>query len=257
MLFAEKESNLIEMFQSVDTTSVLLLPEDTCENVFQSVWDKKRWEKWIDSSRKSDPPPDFYNNQECFMMEVMRVDDHGHKNRGKVINPLYEREHMLERELVNSGLLKLLPDDVRIFINANTGLPTEQDHSYAFYAENFQRTIRHHKERIEQYRKNHPAYKLIFFVFDESSEYTQCEKVPEVKRVGMPIYGKSHHWYFDKAFVDEFINDRIDYLIWYSPFKKSESKEKIILPRVCVYDCHRIKQKLISYDPVKMVSLEM
>ena len=30
---------------------------------------------WIDSSSKSDPPPDFHNEKHHIMMEIMRVDD--------------------------------------------------------------------------------------------------------------------------------------------------------------------------------------
>ena len=84
MLFAEKESNLIELFRILKTEEILLLPTvDETEYICQSLLNTRRWEKWIDSSAKDAPPPDFYNDNEQIMMDVMRVDDHGFKKHGE------------------------------------------------------------------------------------------------------------------------------------------------------------------------------
>ena len=96
------------------------------------------------------------------MLEVMRVDDHGFKKKGKIINQSLAREHMVERELREAGILDQFPNLKSIIINADSGLPTEEDHNYCFYYDNFRRTLEHHKSKIGNYRMNHPGYKTIF-----------------------------------------------------------------------------------------------
>ena len=137
MLFAEKESNLIDHFQMLETNEILLLPEsEELENVVSSILNSELWKKWIDSSAKDAPPPDFYSDELGLMMEVMRVDDHGFKKKGKIINPTYEKEHKLENELRQVCFLSNFPN-AQLQVIADSGLPTEQDHNYNYYFENF------------------------------------------------------------------------------------------------------------------------
>lgn len=95
------------------------------------------------------------------MMDVMRVDDHGFQKQGNIINPTLAKEHQLENELRDKGIHNMFPN-ASLTINANLGLPTEEDHNYRFYRDNFARTVSNHIKKIPNYQNNHPGYKLIF-----------------------------------------------------------------------------------------------
>jgi len=259
VLFAEKESNIIGLFQTLEKHEIGLFP-DCAENreICQSVLLTKKWDNWTDSSGKHMLPPDFYNDHEGLMMDVMRVDDHGFTNKGKVINPSLTREHEIERELQESGLLGHFQNLRKLIVNANTGLPTAEDHNYIYYRDNFKRIVENHIKKIVNYKKNHPGYKMIFFVFDESSAYVLMEKVPEQFVVGQMARGEAHLWFADKRFVEIFQNSEIDYLIWFAPYKLIQTRGRApALPVACVFDCNKINYQLTEYDPSHMVSSEV
>lgn len=254
MNYFDDENKAIEHFQEY-TSAIVYLSEDIEETaqVFKKIYNKSEWAEWKDSSKKEAPPPDFYSDKFKLMMEVMRVDDHSRVNdRGQVINPTNIREAKIQREF-RSNLIRHgydpNKDNIELFVNAVSGLPTFEDHNYTFYYEGFARVLNHHKDRIALYRKNHPSYKLIFFVFDESSAYVEAS-VP-IKDLCVRAFekftGEPHLFYRDKRFVDIITSLDIDYLIWYTPFKRLESDEEVpLLPNVAVYDM----KKYIPYDTI-------
>lgn len=142
MLYAEKEANLIKDFQDLGTGSICLFSESAdVEQIVSSILDLDIWKGWIDASSKDNvPPPDFYNDDLGLMMEVMRIDDHGFKKKGKVVNLTYDREHQIERELRDAGILDMFPN-AELVINADSGLPTEQDHNFKYYFDNFRERL--------------------------------------------------------------------------------------------------------------------
>lgn len=259
MLFAEKEINLIDAFRGLSRSEIALIPTNgMVESICLSLQDEARWETWTDSSAKDAPPPDFYSTHEKLMMEVMRVDDHGFKRKGKIVNPTLAREHEIERELRESGALGLFPDSVMLMINEDSGLPTTEDHNYQYYFENFKRTIEHHKSKINKYRDNHPGYKTVFFVHDESTAYAVVKKVPNKIQQGGIVRGMPHFWFFDRRFIDIFKDTSIDYLIWMAPYKLFQTVGRSpLLPTACVFDCHNIDIELMDYDMSHMVSSEV
>lgn len=113
--------------------------------------------------------------------------------------------------------------------------------------------------QIDLYGKNHPGYKTIFLVLDESSAYFEMESIMD----NGVIKGKPHYWFWDNSFVNILKKLNIDYLIWYAPFKYYEvplGEEKSDLPEVCVIDIKNINQNgsyLNSYDISKMKSVEL
>ena len=259
MLFADRESNIIELFRELETEEIGLIPDDIdTMNICRCLMDSNHWENWVDSSGKNMPPPDYYNIQEGLMMEVMRVDDHAFQGNKRIINPTLARERKIERELRESGFLSQFPDSMKIIINADSGLHTNEDHNYQFYFENFKRTIEHHKSKINNYQRNHPGFKTIFFVFDESTAYVLMKKVPKEIKQGQLAKGEAHLWFADKRFIEVFQNSSIDFLIWFSPYKLIQSIGKPpFLPTACVFDCNRIDFDLIDYDISHMVSAEV
>ena len=162
MNYFDNEENILEWFPNTFEQQVLFPIENAeCIELYLSLSDEQRFPDWINSSGKGDPPPDFYNPQINMMMDVMRVDDHGHVvGKGKYINPVNQRESKIQRELRETGFLDMFPNVQSVFVNAVTDLPEKEDHNYQFYVENFKRTLEKHIKSIPLYRKNHPNYKV-------------------------------------------------------------------------------------------------
>lgn len=259
----DNEVNIISHFQFVNTTEVLLLPEsESVEHIFQSVHLDSEWDKWINSSGTNAPPPDFFCTSERLMMDVMRVDDHERiSSKGQVVNPTRVDETLMMRELKERGILEQFPEAQPLVIG-RTDLPTDQDHNYEFYRDSFNRTVRKHIKKIGNYKRNHPDYKVIFFVFDESSMYFEAEHKPLELKEGDITKGRQHYWFFDANFVEAFIGTEIDYLIWYTPYKHcqmldDEGESAPPMPIVTVIDVKNYNYKKVNYAIPQMVSTEV
>lgn len=178
---------------------------------------------------------------------------------GKIVNPTNQRESVIQKQIRKSGLLDSFPNVKNVIVTAVTDLPTDEDHNYKFYYSNFERVLMKHNNQIDLYGKNHPGYKTIFLVLDESSAYFEMESIMD----NGVIKGKPHYWFWDNSFVNILKKLNIDYLIWYAPFKYYEvplGEEKSDLPEVCVIDIKNINQNgsyLNSYDISKMKSVEL
>ena len=260
----DNEIEIIKMFQDVQSSEVLLIPESSeeCEQIFLAIHHKNQWRRWKDTSGKADPPPDFFSDELGLMMDVMRVDDHGHigKNGKSIVNPTLQRESDVTRELKKKGVFETFPNAKPILI-VDTGLPTDEDHNYGFYRDSFVRTIETHKRKIPQYQKNHPGCKTIFFVFDEASPYFEAKNIPTYRRVGEIEQGYPHLWFQDQAFISAIAESQIDYLIWYTPYKhctlSDAAGKQLELPRATVM---KVKGSIIDtmrFSAEKMMSAEL
>lgn len=261
MLYEDKEANLIEDFRlfSKAIPNVLCpMPQsDKVLSIIQSLIDDNSWcNNWIDNSAKNAPPPDFYNDNEKLMLEVMRIDDHAFERKGRILNPTNQKAREVEKELRTKGILDMFPQ-AQLIINAPTNLPSAEDHNYRYYTESFKRIVNKHKANISLYKKNHPGYKIIFFVFDESSMYCKVDEPNKVIKQGEMFEFEKHVWFADKAFVDVFRNTDIDYLIWFAPYKWEKQEEAgVNLPMAYICDCNNIPDKTIEYDPDYMMSAD-
>jgi hypothetical protein len=261
MNYFDDENNIIEHFQEVECSSVFI-PIESEETIysFENVHDKSKWKKWTNSSGKSDPPPDFYCDEFRCMMDVMRVDDHSFEYRkGKFVNPTNSRESEIQAELRKNEMEAIFPN-AKTIVNAITKLPTQEDHNYTFYRNNFVRTVEQHKTKIKQYRNNHQDYKLIFFVIDESSGYIQTSDEPALKSntsSGKSMIGTPHLHFRDEDFITSLIGADIDYLIWFTPNKMISTENNLLdLPKVCIFDIKTMNIETIKYDENLMVSSE-
>lgn len=260
----DNEIEIIDFFQSVQSSEILLLPENDkeVEDICLSVHDDDRWRKWIDSSGKGDPPPDFYCEELKLMMDVMRVDDHGHigKNGKSIVNPTLQRESAVMRDLEKRGVLDMFPG-VPIHLLVDTGLPTDEDHNYEFYRDNFLRTVKSHIGKIKTYQTNHPGFKTIFFIFDESSFYFETISDYKPRHKGEGALGQMHLWFLDKEFIKVFERAEIDYVIWFTPYKRClelGDKEKVVpCPKVVVYNVKEWLGLAREYNAKHMVSSEL
>lgn len=260
----DNEINIISRFQELETTEILLLPVNSkeAERICQLVRDKSEWSKWVDTSAKNALPPDFYCDAEMLMMDVMRIDDHESISKtGQVVNPTRVLETQMMKELRDAGVLDAFPNASPIVIGKTT-LPTEQDHNYNFYKNSFTRTIKKHIGKIKNYKRNHPDYRIIFFVFDEASPYFEVAEEIHETYEGMRCAGKPHLWFLDENYISVFNGSDVDYLIWYTPYKHcrlfaDDSDDNIELPVATVIDIKKNNTQSICYDISKMVSAEV
>lgn len=256
----DKETEIIEFFQTlVSPSEVALFPEnDETEQVFLSIYDEERWKKWTDTSGKNDPPPDFYSDEFGLMMDVMRVDDHGFvSDKGKTVNPTLTREREVMRELQEKGILAQFPG-AKLHLLVDTKLPTEEDHNYRFYRDNFVGTVETHKNKIRKYKENHPKCKVIFFVFDESSAYMETPYKSSNPVQGQLNCGRVHFFFNDSAFIRVIKDSDIDYLVWFAPYKKIDFLGKgLELPKVVVYNIQELPQEQLEYNEDCMMSVEV
>ena len=257
----DKEINIIRDFQWMNNSEIALMTKDLKTiSVLKSIHSKRKWKKWIDSSSKNDLPPDFYNPDLKLMMDVMRVDDHTHIDKnGKIVNLHNKRESELLVEMINKNdSLRIAAEKGNVFIIPRIDLPTDEDHNYNNYKECYNRVINKHIKKIKKYKENHPGYKVIFFVVDESSPYIKCFGEKRARVVGESIYAQPHFWWVDNNMLSCFRDSEVDYLIWMTPYKHFDSKEKVVLPKAIIYNVKKIKyDKLTTYNSSEMESIEL
>jgi len=136
--------------------------------------------------------PDFEDTAASLLLEAMVVDDHprpGKKDKTRA------REGAVLRELREAGL-DVRPD-VSVFAAVSSGLPTDRDHNYRAYVDQFTRTVLNHAGKAEVYRAERPGFDLGFLVFDESTAYFET-----LGAFGPPGMGRPHWWFADSAFAD-------------------------------------------------------
>ena len=266
MIFGEKEIDLIENLQllyEAGVQRIALFPSQNpeLEDIVNKVCNQKEWMKWKDSSDKSAPPPDFYSDDFKLMMDVMRVNDHEQKGKkGKLHNPSKAHEREMFKELEQAGIIARFPR-AKVFLNGDTHLPTYEDHNYKLYLKCFTRVISKHVESIPLYKTNHPAYKVVFFVYDESTAYFELSVTVDKNQQltkGELMEGQPHYFFIDQDFLEVFIDKGIDYLFWYAPYKMFENIiPPIEMPSLCVYDLSKKMVLSKKYDISKMSSVEI
>ena len=262
MNFFDNEDRIIEWLQETVAYKGYSVLQESFEltQFYQSIFEASAWREWHNSAGKGAPPPDYYNTKLGVMMEVIRIDDHGHVGEnGKYINPVNKKESQIQKELRKH----MDCSDAYIFVNARTDLSTLEDHNYSFYKENFVRTVKKHAENISLYKSNHPDFKLAFLVFDESSAYIETDDPMIISQgkiaKGQPIFGRRYHYpVLDNNFMSIFKDYPVDYLIIFAPFKSyfSQSVDQEY-PHVCVVDLSKYNfDNMLNYDAKRLISME-
>lgn len=253
MVYLHNESEILKFFRrDILFKRISYIPyfNTTASRIIRII---KRKKDWINSSGKGDLTPDFYNDKQKIMMEVMRVDDTSKKNKkGKWVNLTRSQEQKLLKKYNIENIKN--DNDLTVVLDVNTQLDSKQDHNYLFYKKNFLAVVDKHKQHIENYRKNHPGYKLIFFICDESNEYFSNKRKKNSKYG--EIFTYFHNRYKDKEFVECIKSLDIDYLVWYTPNKyymNTGLKIKRKNPCVAVFNIKKIK----SYSTLLYTDEEM
>ncbi len=251
--FFDKESNIIEYFQT--TCHGIIFNSIKSIFIVNKVLKSCHWKNWVDNSKKSDPPPDFYSDKYKLMMEVMRVDDHTKKLKsGKLYNATNVAESKIYSELKSKGIEDGVNGN-KVIVISHSNLPTEEDHNYKFYISSFKRVLEKHNSQIPLYKKNHPKHKCVFLIIDESCAYAQAnntEELPSEIITGAPYRAEIHKHFFDEEFINVLKEIKADYVIWFSPYKHYivSGPVPLNLPNTAVYDMKKIRKvKSIHYPP--------
>lgn len=252
------ESNVLEWVSELGPTQCLIVSDyegsdnytDTI-NVLETILKKGAFDRWKDNSA-SNLPPDFINEEDGLMMEIMRFDDHSPNGKK---NPNLARQRQMSKEL--EPLMHLFPNVKHVITNAVTDLPTEEDHNYRFYCDGFKRTVTKHSAKISSYRKNHPGKKLVFLVADESSGVYFERVLGMQKNAGRP-----HLPFFDNRLLKTFEKEDIDYLLLFCPFNYCECIDGALeLPKLVIFDVKHMNSgsmlQHIDYDEEMMTSNEL
>lgn len=255
---ADSEESILENFR---TEHVHILSRDKNEyeelrDALSLIMDDEKWSRWKHNYGKADPPPDFVSEELGCMMEVMSIDDHAFQDDGKIIN----KTRAAESEMY--GVLKSpfnFDGDFQLTVIRSSGLPYYEDHNYVRYVSNARRVIDKHKEKITLYRNNHPGCsRLIFFIFDQSTPYLWTHYTKRDRAPGDVTVGKIHRYFHDRNILDCFNDKRIDYIIWYAPYKvyvPQGGKEVQYCPAVIMSGKNHCVG--FKYPKSKMMSAEM
>ena len=202
------------------------------------------YKSWINTSSKSDIPPDFHNDRHHIMMDIMRVDDSASGKHGP---NSFERTHKYLKKNIGKDYKKKMGGSSLYFIPN-----TMDDSQYNFkgYVRNFERILMDHSDKVSNYHQNYPKCKTcILFVFDESNAYYQ-DMGNERKLI--------HLCFCDKKFLDVVKQCKSDYVAWFAFYKTvlDNNGKEIKMPLVCIYDVKHIKKAGIEYDYNKMIKVK-
>ena len=193
--------------------------------------------------------PDFEDPGASLLLEAMVVDDHprpGKKDKTRA------REGSVLRELKEVGLN--VHADVKVFASVSSGLPTDQDHNYRAYVDQFTRTVLNHANKAEAYRAERSGYDLGFLVFDDSTAYFES-----LGAFGPPGMGRPHWWFADSAFADAIMHSSADCVIWLTPYKSMREADngEFQLPTMTIIDVALLsREEHFIYDARRVVSSE-
>ncbi len=222
----DKESeifNAIQLSLNNEDKICLLTESDTEKSVLQSL---SNIDNWIDNSANTNYPPDYYNNNDGYMMDFMRTNDYEkRKKSGKVKNEVATQENLMLKELKNSGILEQFPNVENVFLLPNIIIKP----SLTLYRNNIKSVIMEHNRQVSTYRNNHPGLKIIFCVCD-LSEHVHKMRPDNCKEIF--IYNPC----FDKEVIKTIKSLDIEFLIWFRPFLDSD----IDSPKIVIIDIKKL-----------------
>lgn len=196
------------------------------------------------------------------MMDVMRIDDTTYKNKkGKLVDLTRQKEEKLLKEYLGKNY-RNERNDISCFVVASSGLPTNEDHNFESYYKNFERVFKEHEKKLDLYKSNHPGFNTLFFICDESTAYVEAfntEDVSKERHQGDPTLCRPHIFCLDKKFVKIIKESKVDYVIWYAPWKLLQDAGLGIcpLPKGAIFDVKNLTdKKLVEYNHDMMISAE-
>ena len=256
------EENIINIFRIMCPRVYKFCPDNKSpfvKRLNNTIVNEARWSQWVNNSGNTNKPPDYYNDREKLMMEVMRVDHYMFMDKkGKPHNKNAENIAKVVKELINDGKESFLENN--LIIGAVETEDHESEYNYKQYLESFKRVLKHHIDMIPNYRANYPGYKLIFMIFDESSSYGIARDQSELSNGHFkPKMFDDHVYHFpcmDEKFFSVIRDIDVDQIIWLAPFKSITTNVGPMPDcQLMIIDPH-IEIETIEYDPEQVICLE-
>ena len=240
----DEESVILERFRMISSFRIKFLGRFFhCLSVERLIKSPLFSKSWVDSSSKSDPPPDFHNDKHHTMMEFMRIDDSTEEIDGRKVNNSFAHERLYMKKHAGYDYKKKLSTCELFFLSDTSN---DAEFNFKGYVKNFERVLLNHSEKADSYHLNYPKCKtLVLFVCDESNAYYEASR--DTKRL--------HLCFYDKKFIEIIKECKADYVVWFTLYKsvsKGNGKE-MKLPLACIYDVKHIKEKGYDYDHNIMV----
>lgn len=239
----KNEQDIVDLASDVDDSAVCFYPAES-----------ELAHKFLASLRNGDldqrERPDFEDLTSSLLVEAMAVDDHPRPCKK---DKTRAREGAVLREIEELGL-NVLPD-VTVTVSVSSGLPTDQDHNYGAYVEQFTRTVSDHARKVNAYRKERPGFDLGFLIFDEATAYFET-----LGTFGRPGTDRPHLWFADSAFVEVIKQSGVDCFVWVTPYKRLQTAAagEIPLPTLTLIDVALLAQaESHVYGAQRMVSAEV
>lgn len=193
--------------------------------------------------------PDFEDLSASLLLEAMLVDDHPRPSKK---DKTRAREGAILREIKELGLA--VHSDATVVAAVSSGLPTDQDHNYRAYVDQFTRTVSDHARKVDAYRAERPGFDLGFLVLDEATAYFES-----LGAFGRPGTDRPHCWFADSAFTDVMVQSGVDCFIWLTPYKALHTLDvgEIPLPTITIIDVALLaKAEPYVYIAQRMTSAE-
>ncbi|POH66092.1 hypothetical protein C3B60_09725 [Cryobacterium zongtaii] len=137
----------------------------------------------------------------------------------------------------------------------SSGLPTNQDHNYRAYVDQFTRTVSDHARKVDTYRHQRPGFELGFLVFDEATAYLET-----LGAFGPSGRGRPHYSFADSVFIDVIVRSGVDCFVWLTPYKRLHTLDvgEFPLPLITIIDLTPLKhEEPHVYSPQRMLSAEV
>ncbi len=239
----KNEQDIVDLASDVDDSAVCFYPAES-----------GLAHKFLASLRSGDldqrERPDFEDLTSSILLEAMAVDDHprpGKKDKTRA------RESAVLREINELGLK--VHKNATVIASVSSGLPTDQDHTYRAYVEQFTRTVADHSRKTDAYRAERPGFDLGFLIFDEATAYFET-----LGAFGRPGTDRPHLWFADSAFVEVMRQSGVACFAWVTPYKRLQTADagEIPLPTLTLIDVALLAQvEPHVYSAQRMVSAEV
>ena len=194
-------------------------------------------------------PPDCYSNKHNLMFDVMRIND---SEVSKHKNPIKERE----RKIINELKQRYGIDEKNIIVDSQLpGKGYDKEHKIDYYLKQYKRVVENHINKIPTWEKEHPSItRKGLLICDETELFF------EGKAIKLPLIDKwmflsrkngvIHKPWADKKMMEIIFNSKLDFVIWYFPYKPYSAIKKSVekYPSVVIVDTRKHENNLIEYD---------
>lgn len=217
--------------------NILLIPNNslTCK-VKECLFDAQNL---VDNSDSSNYPPDFYSDVHQIAFDMYEINDSENK-KGK--NKIKQRENDMIKEIkqyfphINSE---------NIFTNSIDYKNYYKEHNYNQYYNHLKRVTKKHIPKIEKVwkLKNKQNFKNGFFILDITELYFSNDD-----RI-------IHYPWKDEKFIELFLRDGVDFIVWYFPYKNPDNIRNVDFPYgLVIIDLKNFNHQLIDYSQDELVS---